>query len=354
MPLNAVKHGERAEFSDDFYGSPTVVERRKFDEHEDGCIAYTRDPIPTNTAWRIELLKTTECWQRGLTIGLTTALPEKLPPTLPLIKTKKDFNYEIRYMAAESEAGDMRSRAGTSARNLPLLWDAAISKSLCLYLTPNGELHIYFDGKHIKKIESGLPVDVPLWGAVDVSGRCVQIKSQLLLKPLEGEAATPTTLHHADDVALPPMDCFKNKAEKVEVPPSEKTVTVVPRGIGAVLKVPPKATTEGDRPLTFAFTTCTPQSFAYAAGYKSLSPISYIASNKPLGEEVEVLLEHSVNIESIEQAGDMVFCHANLPEDGSSEIQFSPLQGGEFEVGKPRGRLKTDELGFFCSRNKGS
>ena len=82
----------------------------------------------------------------------------------------------------------MRPRAGTLARNLPLLWDTGISKSLCLYLTPNGELHIYFDGKHIKKIESGLPVDVPLWGAVDVSGRCVQIKSQLLLKPLEGEA----------------------------------------------------------------------------------------------------------------------------------------------------------------------
>ena len=66
MSLNAAKHGERAEFWDNFYGSPTVVERMKFDEHEDGCIAYTKHPIPTNTAWRIELLKTTECWQRGL------------------------------------------------------------------------------------------------------------------------------------------------------------------------------------------------------------------------------------------------------------------------------------------------
>jgi hypothetical protein len=59
-----------------------------------------------------------------------------------------------------------------------------------------------------------------------------------------------------------------------------------------------------------------------------------------------------LNIESIEQAGDMVFCHANLPEDGSSEIHFSPLQGGEFEVGKPRGRLKTNELGFFVVATK--
>ena len=73
------------------------------------------------------------------------------------------------------------------ARNLPLLWDTGISKSLCLLLTANGELHIYFDGKHIKKLESGLLVDKPLWGAVDVSGRCVKIKSELLYKPSEGE-----------------------------------------------------------------------------------------------------------------------------------------------------------------------
>ena len=82
----------------------------------------------------------------------------------------------------------MRQRAGSLAQNLPLLWETSISKSLCLYLTPNGELHIYFDGKHKKKMESDLPVDVPLWGAVDVSGKCVQIKSHLLLKPMEGEA----------------------------------------------------------------------------------------------------------------------------------------------------------------------
>jgi hypothetical protein len=254
-------------------------------------------------------------------------------------------------MAAESEAGDMRPRAGTLARNLPLLWDTGISKSLCLYLTPNGELHIYFDGKHIKKMESGLPVDVPLWGAVDVSGRCVKIKSQLL-KPLEGEAATTTTLHHADDVALPPMDCFKNKAVKVEVPPSEKTVTVAPRGLGIALKVPPEALQQTGAPPTFAFTTCTPESFVYPDGYKSLSPIYYIASNKPLKEELEVLLEHNVNIESSEQAEEMIFCIAQPPEDGSKEVRFIPIPAGKFNVGIEHGSLITNQLGFLNAGTK--
>ena len=66
MPLDTAKHGERAGFWDNFHGSPTVVGRTEFNEHEDGCIAYTKFPIPSNTAWRIELLETTDCWQRGL------------------------------------------------------------------------------------------------------------------------------------------------------------------------------------------------------------------------------------------------------------------------------------------------
>ena len=65
-PLDAAKHGERAVFWDDFHGSPTVVGRKNFDLHEDGCVAYTKDPIPVGSAWRITLLETTERLQTGL------------------------------------------------------------------------------------------------------------------------------------------------------------------------------------------------------------------------------------------------------------------------------------------------
>ena len=93
----------------------------------------------------------------------------------------------LTFLFVFSEAGDTRSRAGTLSRNLPLLWHTGMSKSLCLLITSHGDLHIYFDGRYIKKLESGLPVDKPLWGAVDVSGRCIRVKSELLCEPLEGE-----------------------------------------------------------------------------------------------------------------------------------------------------------------------
>ena len=151
------------------------------------------------------------------------------------------------------------------------------------------------------------------------------------------------------------MECFKAKAVKVEVPRGkQRTVTVVPRGIGAALKVPPapEPIEETDAPLIFAFTTVTPQSTIFPDGYKSLSPIYYIAPNKPLSREIEVLLQHNVNVESVEQAGDMIFCHANLPEDGSKEIRFNPIQGGQFEVDGERGSLKTNQSGIFAIATK--
>lgn len=82
-----------------------------------------------------------------------------------------------------------KKRANTLERNLPLLWHTGINKSLCLLTTSHGDLHIYLDGRYIKKLESGLPVDKPLWGAVDVSSRCIRVKSELLCEPLNGRKA---------------------------------------------------------------------------------------------------------------------------------------------------------------------
>ena len=59
MPLNAAKHGEEAVFRDNFHGSPTIVQRRKYNEHNNGCIVYTKEPIPASSrrAWRITVLE---------------------------------------------------------------------------------------------------------------------------------------------------------------------------------------------------------------------------------------------------------------------------------------------------------
>ena len=85
-----------------------------------------------------------------------------------------------------SEPVDARVRANNLSRSQRLYWDFPKNKSIYLILTAKGDLHIYFDERHIRKIASGLPV--PLWGAVEVSGKCARIKSELLSKPPDGNA----------------------------------------------------------------------------------------------------------------------------------------------------------------------
>ena len=65
--------------------------------------------------------------------------------------------------------------------DLPSLYDLTPGQTVGLLVTSNGQLHLYLDGRHRKKIASGLPVDTPLWGTADVYGRCTKIRSEILV-----------------------------------------------------------------------------------------------------------------------------------------------------------------------------
>ena len=136
------------------------------------------------------------------------------------------------------------------------------------------------------------------------------------------------------------------------MPPSDEMVIIAPRGLGIVLKVPPESLEQTGAPSTIAITTCTPQSFVYPEGYKSLSPIYYVAANKSLQKELEVLVEHNANIENGEQKEEMIFCIAQPPEDGEKNVHFIPVPAREFAVGKEHGNLITNQLGFINAGTK--
>ena len=55
-----------------------------------------------------------------------------------------------------------------------------INQKVGLLLSPDGDLHVYLDGRHIMKAASGLPVDQLLWGLVNVYANCSKIKPELL------------------------------------------------------------------------------------------------------------------------------------------------------------------------------
>ena len=69
---------------------------------------------------------------------------------------------------------------------LPYLGHLERHQTVGLLLTSDGQLHVYHDGQHTKKVATNLPVNHHLWGAVDVGGNCSEIKSELLSGELDG------------------------------------------------------------------------------------------------------------------------------------------------------------------------
>ena len=58
--------------------------------------------------------------------------------------------------------------------------DLHVGQSVGLLVTGDGDLYLFVDGKHREMVWSGLPIDQPLWGVVDVYGVCAKIKADIL------------------------------------------------------------------------------------------------------------------------------------------------------------------------------
>ena len=87
------------------------------------------------------------------------ALPDTVPSRLITSGTKSSpFYYNKRELFPDLQLSDGYNRIG-------------------ILLSSDRRIHIYLDGIHHK---SSRPLDPVLWGAVDVSGTCTKIKSELL------------------------------------------------------------------------------------------------------------------------------------------------------------------------------
>ena len=56
------------------------------------------------------------------------------------------------------------------SNSLPNLEELETERSVGILISADGCLHIYIDGRYITCAGSKLPVNQPLWGAVDVFG----------------------------------------------------------------------------------------------------------------------------------------------------------------------------------------
>ena len=107
------------------------------------------------------------------TVGVTTSLPDSVPDSLPTYGAGgHEWNYDNRSLYHNGSSSEFP--------HLPSLHDVTINQSVGLLVTTNGQLHLYLDGRHIQEVATELPINKPLWGAVDVYGKCTKIKSEML------------------------------------------------------------------------------------------------------------------------------------------------------------------------------
>ena len=112
-------------------------------------------------------------------VGVTTTVPDVVPHTLP---TGGASNNEWYYWGNHL----YHNHSSTNYSHLPSLHNFQVGNKVGLLLLPNGELHLFLDGKNSAQLATGLPVHKSLLGAVDVLGRCTKIKSEILSGELDG------------------------------------------------------------------------------------------------------------------------------------------------------------------------
>ena len=112
-------------------------------------------------------------------VGVTTTLPDRVPDFLPLGNAgPHEWNYFGQSLYHDGSS--------TNFPHLPSLYELSTHQTVGLLISTNGQLHMYIDGRHSECIASGLPVNKPLFGAVNVYQKCTKIKSEFLSGELDG------------------------------------------------------------------------------------------------------------------------------------------------------------------------
>ena len=116
---------------------------------------------------------------------MTTTLPDTVPDDLPLRGAgPHEWNYYNRHLLHNKQTRGFQKFPDLpgypTLHDVPSLNDLTSGQTVGLLVTTNGQLHLFFDGRHRKEIATGLPVDTPLWGAASVKGNCTKIKSEIL------------------------------------------------------------------------------------------------------------------------------------------------------------------------------
>ena len=80
------------------------------------------------------------------TVGVTATLPDKVPRYLPVLDSgPQEWNYR---------GTRLYHNGRLLCSDLPNLWDLRPLQSVGFLLTAIGDLHVFLDGRHVKKVAS--------------------------------------------------------------------------------------------------------------------------------------------------------------------------------------------------------
>ena len=111
-------------------------------------------------------------------VGVTATLPNVVPDYLPVSNSGR---HEWIYVGPS-----LWHNGRDISTDLPDLNNLKPHQTVGLLLISDGQLHVYHDGQHTKKVATNLPENHHLWGALHVCGDCTKIKSELLSGELDG------------------------------------------------------------------------------------------------------------------------------------------------------------------------
>ena len=143
-----------------------------------------------------------------------------------------------------------------------------------------------------------------------------------------------------------PGICFLGEPQEVAV--QSEPVTLSQPGLGVTLKIPPNAVQSSDEPVNVSLRTCLSSTvFQYPEGCTPLSAVYHISSDSALDKDVELSIEHFADLKTDTQANEMTFFRAESAREG--KFIFTPMAGGQFEVGGHRCTISTRKFGYVSA-----
>ena len=104
---------------------------------------------------------------------MTATLPHSVPYYLPItVAGSNEWYYRGNTL--------YHNHSSTEFPKIASLNNLFIHEKVGLQISTNGEFYMFINEQHMQCIATGLPVNIPLWGAVDVRGNCTKIKSEML------------------------------------------------------------------------------------------------------------------------------------------------------------------------------